>query len=145
MFEVGKLLRFDPFIFPDGGQPKAKFFIVLHNDGEGLLLATLPTSKDHVPGDVYHSEGCLEMPERQVNVFVIPADRQVTETFTFSLQTFIYGANLRTYNRTEFERQLANGQTQIQDLGRIEPSLYQSLVDCLKHSSAVRGKYKKLL
>lgn len=145
MFEVGKLLRFDPFIFPDGGQPKAKYFIVLHNDGNGVLLATLPTSKDHVPGDVYHREGCLEIPERQVNVFVIPAGKQVTAIHTFQRNTFIYGAALRTYSKAAFECQQIDGKTTIQDLGIIEPMLFQLLIDCLKSSSAVRGRFKKLL
>ena len=29
MFEPGNLLYFEPFIFPDGGEPKNKFFVVL--------------------------------------------------------------------------------------------------------------------
>lgn len=89
MFKKGQLLRFDPFIFPDGGHPKPKFFVVLNEDGEGLLLASLPTSKDHVPADVVFSGGCLEMPERNINVFGFLPGQQVTSSFSFPRATFI--------------------------------------------------------
>lgn len=53
MFEEGSLLLFRPFIFKNGVTPKDKFFLVLGKDIQGgLLLASLPTSKDHVPSDV---------------------------------------------------------------------------------------------
>jgi hypothetical protein len=53
MFEEGNLLLFRPFIFKNGATPKDKFFLVLGKDIQGgLLLASLPTSKDHVPSDV---------------------------------------------------------------------------------------------
>ncbi len=45
MFSEGHLLYFDPFKFHNGTQ-KPKFFVVLKHDGNGLLLASLPTSKD---------------------------------------------------------------------------------------------------
>ena len=49
MFEEGNLLLFRPFIFKNGATPKDKFFLVLEKDIQGgLLLASLPTSKDHV-------------------------------------------------------------------------------------------------
>ena len=48
MFSPGNLLYFNPFIFPDGGVPKPKYFLVLAEAGDDVLLASLPTSKDHV-------------------------------------------------------------------------------------------------
>jgi hypothetical protein len=60
MFEPGNLLYFNPFIFPDGGDPKPKFFVVLGEVEETVLLASLPTSKDHIPSDVEVASGCLD-------------------------------------------------------------------------------------
>ena len=63
MFEEGSLLLFRPFIFKNGVTPKDKIFLVLGKDIQGgLLLASLPTSKDHVPSDVEVKHGCLDMP-----------------------------------------------------------------------------------
>lgn len=145
MFEVGKLLRFDPFIFPDGGQPKPKYFIVLNNDGAGILLASLPTSKDHVPTDVTFSEGCLEIPERCINVFAFSAGQKVTPDFAFPRATFVYGAALKLYMSADFVRQTEKGDIKITDLGQIDEGLFAALKECLKNSAAVRGKFKKML
>lgn len=68
MFEPENLLYFNPFIFPDGGDPKPKFFVVLGEIGDTMLLASLPTSKDHIPSDVTLTSGCIEIAERMVNV-----------------------------------------------------------------------------
>ena len=70
MFEKGNLLLFRPFVFKNGAMPKDKFFLVLENVDGNLLLASLPTSKDHVPSDVEVKHGCLDLAERFVNVFV---------------------------------------------------------------------------
>lgn len=145
MFLKGKLLRFDPFIFPDGGKPKSKFFVVLNNDGEGVLLASLPTSKDHVPSDVVFKGGCLDMPERSINVFGFLPEQTVTDKFSFPRPTFIYGSALRIYPQNEFTRQQSTGETMITDLGQIENTLFNSLLECLRNSPEVKRKYKKLL
>lgn len=52
MFEEGNLLLFHPFLFKNGAPSKDKFFLVLEKTDDDLLLASLPTSKDHVPSDV---------------------------------------------------------------------------------------------
>ncbi len=83
MFEPGNLLYFNPFIFPDGGDPKPKFFVVLGEVDETVLLASLPTSKDHIPSDVEVTSGCLEIPERMVNAYTFLANEVITENGFF--------------------------------------------------------------
>ena len=68
MFEEGNLLLFHPFLFKNGAPSKDKFFLVLEKTDDDLLLASLPTSKDHVPSDVEVKHGCLDLSERFVNV-----------------------------------------------------------------------------
>ena len=113
MFEPGNLLYFNPFIFPDGGDPKPKFFIVLGEVDETVLLASLPTSKDHIPSDVEVSSGCLEISERMVNAYVFMAKDIVTDNgFFFEKNTFIYGQNIKMYKTTAFLQQQIDGQIQ---------------------------------
>lgn len=52
MFKEGNLLKFKPFIFKNGACPKDKYFLVLKEMENTMILASLPTSKDHVPTDV---------------------------------------------------------------------------------------------
>ena len=146
MFEPGNLLYFNPFIFPDGGDPKPKFFVVLGEVEETVLLASLPTSKDHIPSDVEVTSGCLEIPERMVNAYTFMANEVVTENgFFFEKNTFIYGQNIKTYNTAAFLQQQTTSQTEITEKGKLKDEIFTSLKDCLKNSDAVRKKFKKFL
>ncbi len=146
MFEPGNLLYFNPFIFPDGGDPKPKFFVVLGEVEETVLLASLPTSKDHIPSDVEVTSGCLEIPERMVNAYTFMANEVVTENgFFFEKNTFIYGQNIKTYNTIAFSEQEKAGETEIELKGRMKSDIFTALKDCLRNSDAVRKKFKKYL
>ena len=146
MFEPGNLLYFDPFIFPDGGEPKPKFFVVLGEVDDTILLASLPTSKDHVPSDVEVKSGCLEIAERMVNAYIFMANEEITDDgFFFEKNTFIYGQNIKTYNTSAFLLQQTSGQTEITEKGKLKDEAFNALRECLKNSDAVRKRYKKYL
>lgn len=150
MFEVGNLLWFTPFYFKNGAIPQPKFFLVLKAFDGNMLLASLPTSKDHVPSDVSVKSGCLEDLERRVNVFVFLAGEVVAchpftnQKFAFSLNTFIYGADLETYPVSVFEKQIADHLSEVNLVGKVVESVYSDLKECLKHSRMVKNKYKRL-
>ena len=152
MFQEGNLLYFDPFLFKNGALPKPKFFIVLKRlDEEKLLLATLPTSKDHVPGDLPVKSGCTEDPVRNVNVYVLLKDEVVAiddttlSDFSFNMNTFIYGADLDTFPEKSFFDQVEHHETQISFKGKLKDEVYKDLILCLKGSTCVKKKFKKVL
>lgn len=152
MFDVGNLLFFKPFIFKNGAPPQNKFVVVLGQDANGnTLLASLPTSKDHVPGDVEVKGGCVDLPDRQVNVFVFLADEIITieqngeSPFSFDVNTFIYGADLDTYPVASFNQQIADNISQVEFKGRMSDSHFTALKECLKKSKMVKNKYKRVL
>ena len=146
MFEPGNLLYFNPFIFPDGGDPKPKFFVVLGEVDETVLLASLPTSKDHIPSDLEVKSGCLEIPERMVNAYTFLANEVVTDNgFFFGKNTFIYGQNIKTYNTIAFSEQEKAGETEIELKGNLKADLFTALKDCLRNSDAVRKRFKQYL
>ena len=146
MFEPGNLLYFNPFIFPDGGDPKPKFFVVLGEVDETVLLASLPTSKDHIPSDVEVISGCLEIPERMVNAYTFLANEVVTDNgFFFGKNTFVYGQNIKTYNTIAFSEQEKAGETEIELKGNLKADLFTALKDCLRNSDAVRKRFKQYL
>ena len=146
MFKPGNLLYFNPFIFPDGGDPKPKFFIVLGEVAETVLLASLPTSKDHIPSDVEVSSGCLEIAERMVNAYVFMADDIVTDNgFFFEKNTFVYGQSIKTFNTVAFAEQELAGETEIVLKGKLTDNVFKALKDCLRNSDAVRKRFKRFL
>lgn len=152
MFKEGNLLKFSPFIFKNGAKPKDKYFIVLKHQTEGnILLASLPTSKDHVPSDFEVTIGCLELPERQVNVFIFSAKENIAihpenqQHFAFPLNTFIYGADIDSYPVAAFEQQIETLETQVELIGKITSPYMEALKHCFKHSKMVKNKFRKML
>ena len=141
MFQEGQLLKITPFVFKNGNVPKPKFYVVLRHIGEGVMMASLPTSKDHIPADVEVTDGCVDIPERQVNAFVFTPTMQVTETFRFPLPTFVYGEGVDEYEQGYLEAMDA----EISDLGQIDSTLFQRLKDCIRKAALLKRKYRKLL
>ena len=145
MFEEGNLLLFTPFYFKNGAMPQSKFFLVLKAFDGNMLLASLPTSKDHVPADVSVKSGCFEDSERRVNVFVFLAGESVAchpltnREFAFSLNTFIYSAHLETNPISVFEKQIADHLSEVNLIGKVVEPVYRDLRECLKHSRMVKN------
>lgn len=152
MFEAGNLLFFKPFFFKNGALPKNKFMVVLGHDAVGnMVLASLPTSKDHVPSDIEVKGGCIELFDRQFNVFVFLANENVAVAtngctpFSFDVNTFIYGADLDTYPVITFHQQITEKLAEVELIGRISESYFTALKECLKNSKMVKNKYKRIL
>ncbi len=137
----GSLLYIDPFIFKNGAPPKAKYFIVLANTPDGAILASLPTSKDHLPVEVAIVRGGVNIPERAINAYVFEAGDMVTESFSFPRRTFVYGEQVDAYTADDLSVMSGN----IQNLGVLKPELLEDLKACLKKSSNIKQRFKKLL
>ena len=141
MYEAGDLLKFSPFEFKNGNMPKPKFFIVLGHINEKVMMACLPTSKDHVPADAAVERGCEDLKERGVNAFVFNPSDKITSTFSFPRPTFVYGEQVDEYE----QKFLDEMNSIVEHLGQIDAQLFQQLKDCLKKAPLLRRKYRKLL
>lgn len=150
LYEEGTLLLFHPFLFKNGAIPKDKFFIVLKNSNGELLLSCLPTSKDHVPSNYEVKYGCLEISDICVNVFIFIAKKEIAvrddgTPFSFSKDTFIYGADLDMFKRSVFEQQVAASQTCIERVGTLNADTFKDLKECLANSKMVKNKFRRML
>ena len=141
MYPEGQLLRFTPFVFKNGANPKPKFFIVLKHLDDKLMMASLPTSQDHIPSDITYSSGCVNIAERSVNAYVFMPDEFVTDSFSFVKPTFVYGEQVDEYAL----KYLDEMETTIEDLGVIHHELFIQLKECLKQSALLKRKYRKQL
>ena len=143
MFAEGQLLRFDPFLFKNGAPSKPKFYVVLKHIGSAdLMMASLPTSQDHVPGDLSDKTGCISFPERGVNAYVMAAGEQVTDAgFAFPLRTYVYGEQVDEYSQAYLD---AMG-SKVEDLGIMSVERLNALRQCLKQSPLIKRKYLKML
>ena len=141
MFQAGELIKFSPFVFKNGNQPKPKYCIVLGQINDKVMMANLPTSKDHVPSDVMVERGCVDIPERGVNAFVLHPSDQVTSSFSFPRPGFVYGEQVDEYEQKYLDEM---GST-VERLGLIEPALFQAIKDCVKKAKLLRRRYRNLL
>lgn len=141
MYQTGELIKFSPFVFKNGNQPQTKYCIVLGLINDRVMIASLPTSKDHVPSDVMVERGCVDIPERGVSAFVFSPNDQVTSSFSFPRPTFVYGEQVDEYE----QKYLDEMGGAIERLGQIEPALFQSIKDCLKKARLLRRKYRQIL
>ena len=131
------MLRFSNFVFKNGNAPKSKYFIVLRRMDDITMLASLPTSRDHVPSFAAVEQGCVNIPEQNVNAFVFSPKCQVTSSFSFPLPTFVYGEGVDEYEQTYLDAMNCT----VEDLGHLMPGLLQSLRDCLKQATNIKRKY----
>lgn len=140
IFQVGHLYRFEPFYF-ENGTSKDKFFLVIASAGDDVIMASLPTSKDHIPNIKPQNAGAYEYTDIGLNVYKFDANTKVTNKHTFERDTFIYGSGLNLYN-TEL---LNSHKSNIIDLGKMYNHYFDAIINNLKKSKVIKKKYSKIL
>ena len=145
-FQEGAILYFDPFIFPDGGKPKPKYFLVLKVLDDVCLLASLPTSKDFVPSTVEKVHGCIESPDINFNCYYFDPNVVICDNgFSFPIETYVYGYRLQTFSLDSLLLQEITDETIIEECGILTEDEYAAVIQCLSHSPAVKRAYRKVL
>lgn len=146
MFEERTIIYFDPFYFKNGNTAKPKYFIVLKNQKDKSILASLPTSRDSIPEKEEIENGCIELPLINLNCFVISNDIEVTECRKiFDFKTHVYSHQIDVYDIKVLEEIYPLENTDYKIWGKMKDDIFGSLIDCLKNSKSVKRKYRKVL
>ena len=146
MYHEGSILYFPRFYFKNGAASKAKYFIVLKNVGDEVLLISLPSSIDHLPRFIDQQHGCLEIPDGNVCCYIFKAGNIITDNnWSFDLDTYLYGEQI-----DEYELSLLNDIYPIEDIdyevkGTLLGNELANLLACFSNSASVKRKYKRLL
>lgn len=151
MLDEGNLIYFTPFRFPDGKtEPKPKFFIVLKNVSDKIILASLPTRRDNVPASRDGQLGCIEF-TNEVDGFDMACYRiGVKDDFLegvenpFHKETHLYGSNLKHYAYTYFDEYPFEGVDYV-IVGKIKRKVFKEMVECFKTNKAVKRGYQQML
>lgn len=150
MIEQGTIIYFNPFYFEDGTS-KPKYFLVLKELDDMWLLASLPTSKDHIPSSMPKIHGCIDDSTINFNCYYFKAGQNIAhndelnEEFSFPRDTYIYGFRITTFDLHKFETQIDNNETVVTRKGILYPSEFEALRKCLKQSTSVKRKLRMLL
>jgi hypothetical protein len=146
MFTAGTIIYFDPFYFKNGNPAKPKYFVVLKNKDQQNIIASLPTRKDYIPVRDEIENGCVELPEINLNCYVISDSMQVTDCGkTFDFKTHIYGHQIDDYTIAYLKEIYPNENSDYQIWGKMRDEIFDSLIDCLKNSKSITRKYRKIL
>lgn len=146
MLSEGTILYFTPYYFVDSSKAKPKYFIVLHLGDGTLMIANLPTSKDHVPGNISKKHGCIDLPAARFNCYYFKAKKEITDNnWAFPRDTYLYGEQIAIFDREKIENQYPTEGIDYEIMGILTNLEYQQIIDCIKNSPTVKRKIRRKL
>ena len=146
MLAEGNIIYFDPFYFKNGNTAKPKYFVVLKLLGSKSVIASLPNRKDNIPFADDIESGCLELPEINLNCFVVAENIPITECGkSFTFKTYLYGHQIDEYSIELLEELYPNEGSDFEIWGKMSVDIFNKLVNCFKNSNSVKRKYKFIL
>jgi hypothetical protein len=147
MYSPKNIIYFDPYYF-DNGNSKSKYFLVIKSINDSYVVASLPTTKDHIPDHMDHvSTGCINNDIININCFFFKSGDIISEcgTFGFPRNTYAYGETVKILDKSILESIYQKEGIDYKILGKLKTDVYDSIVECLKNSSSVKRKIKNLL
>jgi hypothetical protein len=146
LFLEGQIIYFEPFYFKNGNTAKNKYFIVLKNINNKIIIASLPTRTSKAPSLINVNHGCINDEERCFNCYLFEKGRSITDNnFSFDLNTYVYGNEVEDYEIEILSSIYAIENIDYTIVGKLIEKEYQELYKCLVNSSSIRRGIKKLL
>lgn len=146
MFLAGQLLYFDPFHFDNGNESKPKYFLVLKVIDNTAILASLPSSKKHLPQDQKIIHGCLDIPDSCINCYIFEATRPITKNgWSFPLDTLLYGNWIADFNVKELAVMYPLPGVDYDIVGELLDEELENIIECFSNSSTVKRRYRRIL
>lgn len=145
---VGTIIYFTPFYFLDGkAAPRNKYFIILGYDQAGaFIVASLPSSVDHVPESVMQEHGCTQLPEAMFSVYIFESGRPITtKGWGFPLTTYVYINWINQFEARIFKDIYVVPDIDYQVVGRLTKDEFEALRMCALTSSALKKRFRKAL
>jgi hypothetical protein len=145
MFTPGNILYFNPFYFKDGTN-KRKYFIVLRSDQPDVIVASLPTSIDHIPGFIPKKHGCINIEKINFNCYLFIKEKVITDNgWSFPIDTYVYGGQVDTFDKGIFEEIYAVEGVDYELKGKLVEIEFENLKKCIINSLSVKRKIRNQL
>lgn len=146
MYHAGSIIYFPLFYFKNGAKPKAKYFLVLKETGNNLVLISLPSSVDHLPRFVDRPHGCMEIPEGSICCYIFKAGQVITENaWAVDKDTYLYGEQLDEYEISMLDDIYPIVDIDYEIIGTLVDKELAAITDYFATSATVKRKYKRLL
>ena len=144
MFGNGNILHIPRYEFEDGTiKGTGKFLIVIFNNNDVSIIASLTTSQNHIPDDL-KKHGCINSDYISVSCYHFEKSKKITTSdFSFWKDTFVYFSN------NVFEKKIdiieeKYGDT-IELKGKLSDEEYEEFIYCIYKSKFVNRGIKKIL
>jgi hypothetical protein len=114
------------------------YFIVLKCVDTQVVIASLPTSHDHIPSTKAKEHGCIDDAAINFNCYYFQEKRLVARNdtnntgFAFPRDTYVYGYRLNFFDIRKFQSQVTNNQTTIKFIGKLYKQEMANIIECLK-------------
>jgi len=145
MFLPRQIIYFSSFQFKNGDAPQTKYFIVLANIENNIIIASLPTRTNSVPSFVTSTHGCINIDERCYNSYLFEKQKIIGEKgFFFDMPTFIYGDQVEDYRLELLDANYIEGIDYV-ILDMLLQKEFDAVINCFKNSNSVKFKIKKRL
>ena len=145
MFLPRQIIYFSSFQFKNGNSPQTKYFIILANIGNDIIIASLPTRTNSVPSFVTTNHGCINIDERCYNSYLFEKQKIIGEKgFSFDMPTFIYGDQVEDYKLELLDANYIEGIDYV-ILDMLLDKEFDAIINCFKNSNSVKFKIKKRL
>ena len=146
MFTQGQIFYFTPFYFKNGNTAKPKYFIVLKNIEDNIVIASLPTRSNNAPSLIDVTHGCINHDDRMFNCYAFEAGKIITiDGFSFPLATYIYGNEVETYEVDMLSSVYQVKNIDYEIIGTLTDVEFNDIYNCLKNSSSVKRGIRKIL
>jgi hypothetical protein len=145
VFLPRQIIYFNSFQFKNGNTPKTKYFIVLANSNDDVIIASLPTRTNTTPSFVTVDHGCINIDERCYNSYLFKKDQVIGDKgFCFDMPTFIYGDQVEDYKLELLETNYMEDIDYV-IIDTLIKKEFDAILSCFKNSSSVKFKIKKRL
>lgn len=146
MLKSKDILYFTPYIFDNGTPSKPKYFIVLHVDASEVILATLPTSKDHVPNQIIKKHGCINNPAMMFNCYYFEKERAVcTNGFAFPRDTYVYAEEVGAFSKEKMLQYYPEEGIDYTKIGILTDDEFKGILNCFKVSKNLKRGIRRQL
>ena len=146
MYTAGNIIYFDPFFFKNGSLPKPKYFLVLSTLDQHTILASLPSSKNHLPSDLPIVHGCINMPESCISCYIFQKQFPITEKeWAFPETTFLYGNWIDEFPLAILKETYKVEGLEYELIGTMKTDEFLKVKECFKNSATVKRKFKRIL
>lgn len=146
MYQQGQILYFNPFYFLNGNTSKNKYFIVLRQIKEQIIVASLPTSKDFVPQFITKNHGCLKSEDNTFCCYYFEKNKSITDNnWAFPMDTYLYAEQIEVYELSLLNETYKYEDIDYQIIGDLTSTEYQNLINCVVSSKAIKRKVRRAL